>query len=138
MEVIRTHSISKTFGSTHAVNEVSLHVNEGEIYGFVGLNGAGKTTTIRMLLGMISPTAGTALLFGQKVGSGINIWQDVGYLVEIPNSYPNLSVYENLRLYQRLRNLPGSLASSAGAATHACIAPGGVGCHSPVGVVSGV
>jgi ABC-2 type transport system ATP-binding protein len=56
---------------------------------------------------MIRPSSGTAFLFGNKVGSGINIWQDVGYLVEIPHSYPNLSVLENLEIYHRLRNLQG-------------------------------
>jgi ABC-2 type transport system ATP-binding protein len=81
-------------------------VNAGEIYGFVGLNGAGKTTMIRMLLGMIRPTGGSAFLFGHEVKSGIRVWQDVGYLVEIPYSYPNLSVYENLEIYFRLRHLP--------------------------------
>ena len=106
MEVIRTNLISKTFSGTRAVDKVSLHVNAGEIYGFVGLNGAGKTTMIRMLLGMIRPTSGAAFLFGHEVGSRINVWQDVGYLVEIPHSYPNLSVYENLEVYYRLRNLP--------------------------------
>ena len=107
MEIIQTDKICKTFRETIAVDNVSLHVVKGEIYGFVGLNGAGKTTTIRMLLGMIHPTSGTSYLFGRKVGAGINVWQDVGYLVEIPHSYPNLSVYENLEIYRRLRNIPG-------------------------------
>jgi ABC-2 type transport system ATP-binding protein len=107
VEIIRTYNICKTFGETIAVDDVSLHVGVGEIYGFVGLNGAGKTTTIRMLLGMIRPTSGTAYLFGRKVGSGINVWKDVGYLVESPYSYPNLSVIENLEIYRRLRNIAG-------------------------------
>ncbi|MBL7111307.1 MAG: ABC transporter ATP-binding protein [Bacteroidales bacterium] len=106
MEVIRTHQLSKAFPKTLAVNKVSLHVKAGEIYGFVGLNGAGKTTTIRMLLGLIRPTGGEAYLFGEKVGHDHNIWKDVGYLVETPCAYPNLSVYENLVISYRLRNLP--------------------------------
>jgi len=108
MEVIRTNQLSKAFPSTLAVDKVSLHVNAGEIYGFVGLNGAGKTTTIRMLLGMIRPTHGSAYVFGHEVGHQLNVWKDVGYLVEIPCSYPNLTVYENLLIYYRLRDLPGN------------------------------
>jgi ABC-2 type transport system ATP-binding protein len=106
MEVIRTHELSKAFPKIVAVDKVSLHVKAGEIYGFVGLNGAGKTTTIRMLLGLIRPTGGEAYLFGEKVGNDYKTWKDVGYLVETPCAYPNLSVYENLLIALRLRSLP--------------------------------
>ena len=106
MEVVRTSQLSKTFPGTVAVDKVSLHVMVGNIYGFVGLNGAGKTTTIRLLLGLIRPTSGNAYLFGKEVGHDRDIWRDVGYLVETPCSYPNLSVYENLVIPYRLRTLP--------------------------------
>lgn len=66
MEVIRTENLAKSFGNQVAVDEISIRVNEGEIYGFLGLNGAGKTTTIRILLGMIRPDKGTVSLFGKK------------------------------------------------------------------------
>lgn len=69
--IIETKSLSKRYGSVHVVKGVSLNINRGEIYGFLGLNGAGKTTTIRMLLGMIKPTSGSAFLNGQKVDAGI-------------------------------------------------------------------
>ncbi|MGA9193452.1 MAG: ATP-binding cassette domain-containing protein, partial [Anaerolineales bacterium] len=62
---IETHALRKSYGRTLAVDDLSLRVEPGEIYGFLGLNGAGKTTTIRMLLGMISPEAGDALVLGQ-------------------------------------------------------------------------
>jgi ABC-2 type transport system ATP-binding protein len=106
-DVIITENITKHYGNVHAVNNVSLKVKKGEIYGFLGLNGAGKTTTIRMLLGMIRPTAGSAFLFGKKVSADrCGLWEDVGYLVEIPYSYPELTVCENLEIIRRLRRMP--------------------------------
>jgi ABC-2 type transport system ATP-binding protein len=65
--IITTDQLSKRYGKLHAVDGVSLNVRKGEIYGFLGLNGAGKTTTIRMLLGMIRPTAGAAYIRGKKI-----------------------------------------------------------------------
>lgn len=65
--IIRTENISKSFKDVHAVTDVSINVEKGEIYGFLGLNGAGKTTTIRMLLGMIKPTSGSSYILGKKV-----------------------------------------------------------------------
>ncbi len=105
MEVIRTNSASKYFGETPAADGISLHVKQGEIYGFLGLNGAGKTTLIRMLLGMIKPDNGSLHLFGKEVNAGFGLWNDVGYLVETPYAYPNLSVVENLKIYYTLRGL---------------------------------
>lgn len=105
MEVIQTNSLSKRFGATLAVNNISVHVKQGEIYGFLGLNGAGKTTLIRMLLGMIKPDSGTISLFGKPITSKSQNRNDIGYLVETPYSYPNLSVYENLKVIGKLRHL---------------------------------
>jgi ABC-2 type transport system ATP-binding protein len=86
------------------VDCVSINVEKGEIYGFLGLNGAGKTTTIKMLLGIISPTSGKSYLNGRKVSAGAHeLWNNVGYLVEIPYSYPDLTVRENLEIIRRLR-----------------------------------
>ena len=103
-EIIHTEKLTKYFGSVHAVEDLSISVRKGEIYGFLGLNGAGKTTTIRMLLGMIRPTRGVSYLNGKKVYStNHELWNDVGYLVEIPFSYPDLSVQENLEIMRRLR-----------------------------------
>lgn len=105
-ESITTSNLSKNFGKLRAVREVSLHVNEGEIYGFLGLNGAGKTTTIRMLLGMIRPTSGEARLFQMSATpKNRDLWNRVGYLVEIPYSYPDLTVRENLEIIRRLRSI---------------------------------
>jgi ABC-2 type transport system ATP-binding protein len=104
---IETTNLGKRYGSVIAVDGVSLCVDRGEIYAFLGLNGAGKTTTIRMLLGMVRPTAGHARVLGQAIHDGEKKpWQSVGYLVETPHAYPELSVRENLEAVRRLR--PGT------------------------------
>ncbi len=108
---IETTGLSKSFGNVQAVNGVSLSVKRGEIYGFLGLNGAGKTTTIRMLLGMIRPTAGRAVVLGERVGPhGQGPWSRVGHLVESPAAYPELTVRENLEVARCLQNLPDKQA----------------------------
>ncbi len=100
---IETENLSKHYGDVRAVEHLSLRVAEGEIYAFLGLNGAGKTTTIRMLLGMIRPTTGTARVLGTEVRLGSREpWAQVGYLVETPYSYPELTVLENLEVTRRL------------------------------------
>jgi len=102
--VIRTENLSKHYGKLKAVDKVTINVQKGEIYGFLGLNGAGKTTTIRMLLGLVHPTSGYCYLNDKKVSPGnTDIWKDVGYLVEVPYSYPDLTVRENLEIIRRLR-----------------------------------
>lgn len=102
--IIASDNLTKDFGKFRAVDGISLSVGKGEVYGFLGLNGAGKTTTIRMLLGMIRPSSGTAWLNGERIHSGNNsLWNKVGYVVEIPYSYPELTVRENLELIRRLR-----------------------------------
>ncbi len=105
--IISTDNIIKHYGKVRAVDGISLSVRKGEIYGFLGLNGAGKTTTIRMLLGMIHPTSGNSFLNGKRVHAGnYSLWRNVGYLVEIPYSYPDLTVAENLEMVRRLRDIP--------------------------------
>lgn len=104
---IETEDLGKRYGDVTAVEHLSLRVAEGEIYAFLGLNGAGKTTTIRMLLGMIKPTSGTACVLQTRVRSvSREPWGSVGYLVEIPYAYPELTVYENLEVARRLH--PGT------------------------------
>jgi len=102
-DIIRTENISKYYKDVCAVSDMSLNVRKGEIYGFLGLNGAGKTTTIRMLLGMIRPTSGTAYINDRKILSdNTELWRQVGSLVEVPYSYPELTVKENLEIFRRL------------------------------------
>jgi ABC-2 type transport system ATP-binding protein len=104
---IETEDLAKRYGDVTAVEHLSLRVAEGEIYAFLGLNGAGKTTTIRMLLGMIAPTAGSAHVLGTRVRLGSRVpWASVGYLVETPRCYPELTVRENLEVARRLH--PGT------------------------------
>jgi len=104
---IETKDLVKRYGDVTAVDHLSLRVTEGEIYAFLGLNGAGKTTTIRMLLGMIKPTSGTAYVLQTRVRLGSREpWASVGYLVETPHAYPELTVYENLEVARRLH--PGT------------------------------
>jgi ABC-2 type transport system ATP-binding protein len=108
---IETIGLGKDYGRVRAVENLSLRVNEGEIYAFLGLNGAGKTTTIRMLLGMIRPTRGQASVLGTRVRPGIRApWGLTGYLVETPHAYPELTVVENLEAARRLH--PGTPQSA--------------------------
>jgi ABC-2 type transport system ATP-binding protein len=101
--IIETSDLSKSFGDVLAVDRLSLHVGKGEIYAFLGLNGAGKTTTIRMLLGLVRPTAGVARMLGTRIRAAGGPWSRVGYLVEAPYAYPELTVRENLEAARRLR-----------------------------------
>ncbi len=104
---IETTNLTKHYGDVVAVDHLSMQVAEGEIYAFLGLNGAGKTTTIRMLLGMIKPTTGSACVLNTPVRLGSREpWASVGYLVETPRAYPELTVYENLEVARRLH--PGT------------------------------
>jgi ABC-2 type transport system ATP-binding protein len=105
MNVIQTEKLSKSFENFVAVDDISINVREGEIYGFLGLNGAGKTTTIRLLLGMIKPSSGSIALMGQEAKQASPFWNNVGYMVETPYAYPNLTVKENLQVFYTLRAL---------------------------------
>lgn len=106
-EMILTQSLIKQYGEKVAIDDISLSVDKGEIYGFLGLNGAGKTTIIRLLLGMIMPSSGSVYLNGQRVVNGDpHLWSHVGYLVETPYAYPSFTVRENLEIMRRLRRLP--------------------------------
>jgi ABC-2 type transport system ATP-binding protein len=102
--VIETDHLTKHYGDVVAVDDLSLCVKAGEVYAFLGLNGAGKTTTMRMLLGMVKPTRGKACVFGTQIAPGSQgPWRSVGYLVEAPFAYPELTVRENLEAMRRLR-----------------------------------
>jgi ABC-2 type transport system ATP-binding protein len=104
---IETNNLVKRYGDVTAVDDLSLRVARGEIYAFLGLNGAGKTTTIRLLLGMVRPTSGEARVLGARIRvGGKKPWDSVGYLVETPDAYPELTVRENLEAMRRLR--PGT------------------------------
>jgi ABC-2 type transport system ATP-binding protein len=101
---IQTDHLTKHYGDVAAVEDLSLHVERGEVYAFLGLNGAGKTTTIRLLLGLVKPTHGEARVLGTRIEPGRRgPWDAVGHLVEAPYAYPELTVRENLEAIRRLR-----------------------------------
>src|ERR671932_1938376 len=96
--LVETRDLTKRYGSRIvAVDRVSLTVRRGEVYGFLGPNGAGKTTTLRMLLGLIRPTSGTASVLGHSPGDPEGLAR-LGALVESPTFYPYLSGRDNLRV----------------------------------------
>ncbi len=97
---ISISNLNKSFKNFHAVNDLSLQVEEGEIYGFLGPNGAGKSTTIRMMLSLIKQDSGTISFFGEELTSkNRNIFRNIGALVEKPDFYLYLSAYRNLQLF---------------------------------------
>lgn len=112
--VIATRGLTKRYGDITAVAALDLDVRGGEIYGFLGRNGAGKTTTIRMILGLVRPTAGEVRLLGTAVGPATNgVLSRVGCLVETATAYANLTVRENLEIQRRLTGSPTGAVDEA-------------------------
>ena len=100
--VIETRGLTKRFGRVRAVEGLDLAVPRGSLFGFLGPNGAGKSTTIRMLTGLIRPTAGDATVLGVPVGQRLRLGSRLGALIEEPAFYPWLSARQNLRLLTSL------------------------------------
>ncbi|MCO7219793.1 ABC transporter ATP-binding protein [Klenkia sp. PcliD-1-E] len=97
--VIATHGLRKAYGAVRAVDGIDLDVRAGDVYGFLGANGSGKTTTVRMLLGLVLPTAGTVEVLGRPIPkAGREVLPRVGALIEGPAAYPHLSASANLSL----------------------------------------
>ncbi len=97
--VLRTTGLSKSFGKLEAVKNLNLELRRGEVFGFLGPNGAGKSTTVGMILGLITPTAGSIELFGVKQNG--NRWaalRRIGAIVEEPSFYPYLSGWDNMHV----------------------------------------
>ena len=103
--IVVTDRLTKTYGHRRAVDGVSLTVPRGEIYGFLGPNGAGKTTTLRMLVGLVRPTSGTARILGGAPGDPA-VLRRIGSLIESPGFYPYLSGRDNLRVLARYQVIP--------------------------------
>jgi ABC-2 type transport system ATP-binding protein len=102
---VESVGLTKCYGGRTAVDAIGLSVRPGEVYGFLGPNGAGKTTTLRMLLGLVRPTAGTVRLFGRPPGAP-GFLDRVGALIEGPAFYPYLSGRDNLRVFARYAAVP--------------------------------
>ena len=100
MLVLETNGLTKHYGKKTVVDRVSMHVHQGDIYGFIGKNGAGKTTTMRMILGLALPNAGSVSLFGAPACDDAR--RRIGALVETPGLYKHCSAYETLRRYSIL------------------------------------
>ena len=108
MNIIETHDLCKQYGNALRVAHLDLDVPEGSVYGFLGPNGAGKSTTLKMLLGLVRPTAGSIRVLGKNMDgkNRLAVLRQVGSLIESPSYYGHLTGEENLRIAQTLRNVP--------------------------------
>ena len=105
--IIQVEELVKKFGALVAVNHISFTVAPGEIFGFLGPNGAGKTTTIRMLVGLTTPSEGTATVAGYDIREDIvEVKRRVGVVPETSNLYAELSAYDNLLFVAQLYGVP--------------------------------
>ncbi len=104
--MIRAEGLTRRFNGNLAVDNVTLEVRRGEVFGFLGPNGAGKTTTVRILTGLIAPTAGEAWINGHQLGVDDQaVRASVGLLTEAPGLYPRLTASENLGVYAGLHGI---------------------------------
>lgn len=106
--VLQTKGLTKRYKHTKVIDDVSMTIERGNIYGFIGLNGAGKSTFIRLLAGLTHPTGGSLQLFGQIDHQGLlKARQRMGALIEQPALYPHLSARGNLEIIRLQRGIPG-------------------------------
>ena len=107
-DIVQTRGLCKQYGKVLRVNHLDLQVPEGAIYGFLGPNGAGKSTTLKMILGLVHPTAGSISVFGKEVNghNRLDMLKQVGSLIESPSYYGHLTGEENLKVVQTLRGVP--------------------------------
>lgn len=105
--ILETINLSKYYGKQKSVSNLNIHIKKGRIYGLLGRNGAGKSTTMKMLLGLLKPSAGDVYIFGKSLkGNERKILPRIGCLIETPGFYPNLTGGENLKLFAKLRGIP--------------------------------
>jgi ribosome-dependent ATPase len=104
---IEAHGLTRRFGTFTAVDHVTVSIERGEIFGFLGSNGCGKSTTMKMLTGLLPPSEGTATLFGSSVEAGsMEVRKNLGYMTQAFSLYGELTVHQNLVLHARLYHLP--------------------------------
>ena len=97
---IDSRGLTRRFGTFTAVDAITFHVDRGEVFGFLGANGAGKTTAMRMLIGLLQPTAGSATVAGFDVASQAEqVRRRIGYMSQKFSLYEDLTVQENITLY---------------------------------------
>jgi ABC-2 type transport system ATP-binding protein len=102
LSVITIEHLHKDFGRLAVLDDINLEVARGEVFGFLGPNGAGKTTTIRILLGLLEPTSGSALVFGKRLSTEDGLRRRIGVLLEHDALYKRMSAYANLDYCARL------------------------------------
>jgi ABC-2 type transport system ATP-binding protein len=102
MSVIEVRGLSKSFEDRWVLNNVNFQVEEGDIFGYLGPNGAGKTTTMRIMLGLLKPTHGEALIRGKDMGTDGDMRKRVGVLLEKNGIYDRLTAHDNLQYFARL------------------------------------
>jgi ABC-2 type transport system ATP-binding protein len=107
MQIIRTESLTKRFGTLTAVDDLTISIDEGELFGLLGPNGAGKTTTIKMLTTLLPPTSGHAQVAGFDIGSRASeVRRRIGYVPQLLSADGSLTGYENLLVFARLYDVP--------------------------------
>lgn len=105
--VVTTHGLTKKFGSFTAVNDLTIKIKPGEIYGFLGPNGSGKTTTMRMLCGLLEPTSGSGSVLGFDLArDSEKIKRQIGYMSQKFSLYEDLTIFENLDFYAGMYSIP--------------------------------
>ena len=106
--VIETKRLCKTYGGRTVVHNLDLHVPQGCVYGFIGPNGAGKSTSMKMLLGLVHPTAGSVALLGRTLTerTRLELLRQTGSLIESPSGYLHLTAQENLEIVADLKGVP--------------------------------
>ena len=107
-EVIKTNNLVKKYGENIVLDNISIKVNQGEIYGLVGDNGAGKTTLFRILSGQSNTSDGSFELLGESSEKNImKVRKRIGTIIENPSFYPKMTIEENLEYYRLQRGIPG-------------------------------
>lgn len=103
--ILTIENLNKRFGQVHAVNNVSLEINKGNVYGILGPNGSGKSTTLGIVLNVVNKTSGSFAWFGGTMETH-DALKKVGAIIERPNFYPYMTAQENLELVCKIKDIP--------------------------------
>ena len=106
MTILEINQLDKSFGAVHAVNNLSISIKKGEVYGILGPNGSGKTTTLAMVLGIVQADKGSYLWFGEPDKPSLH--RNIGALIETPNFYPYLNLVKNLLIVCQIKEIDPS------------------------------